>query len=126
MSFEELFERLEMLQGRDKYTGQERRKFARLVYPPSKRPILKIKNCELEVIDVSERGMKLFNYMQHKLDYKILGTVFFPSGMSIEINGEIAWQYKNEIGLFNTRIPRFIIEEEIATLLKHYLKTKFF
>jgi hypothetical protein len=124
MSILEIIERLERFQGKDKHGGPERRKFLRLVYPPSKRPTLKIKNIELEVVDISENGMKLFNYMQHKFDHKIRGTVIFPSGISIEINGEIAWQYKNEIGLFSTRIPRLIIEEEAYSLLQHYLKNE--
>jgi len=118
MSIKELMQRLEQLQGKDKYLGSERRKFVRLTYPPKKRPVLKVKNYELEVLDVSERGMRLLNYKQHKIDQNIRGTIVFLCGISIEVAGEIAWQYRNELGLFTTRIPRSIIEEEMYALLR--------
>jgi len=120
MSINETIKRLERLQGRDKHVGKECRKFVRLAYPPQNRPVLKVENYEVEVVDISEMGMRLFNYMQHKFGRYIKGMVVFHSGTSIEINGEIIWQFKNELGLLASRIPRFIIEEEAYNLLRYF------
>lgn len=122
MSINELIARLERFQGRDQYVGQDKRKYVRLLYPPQKRPVLKVGNYKVEVVDISEGGMKIFNYMQHKFDPNIQGVVVFLSGISYEINGKVVWQFKNEIGLFSNRIPLFIIEEEVEYLLRYFQK----
>jgi hypothetical protein len=122
MSINELLLRLERLQGRDSYGGQEKRKYARLLYPPSQRPALKVGDYKLEVVDISERGMKIFNYMQHKFGSKLQGMVTFLSGASYEVNGKVAWQFKQELGLFTSRMPLFIIEGEIDYLLRYFQK----
>jgi len=120
MSINELIIRLERFQGRDQYVGQEKRKYVRLLYPPQKRPVLKVENYKVEVVDISEEGMKLFNYMQHKFGPNIQGMVEFPSGVSYEVNGQVIWQFENELGLLANRIPRFIIEQEIEYLLRYF------
>ena len=120
VAINEIIERLEKYQGKDKHTGQENRQFIRLVYPPDKRPVLNIEKYKVEVVDISERGMRLFNYMQHQLSQNIEGVVLFQSGISIEIKGKIVWQYKNELGMIANNIPRFIIEEEAYNLLRHF------
>ena len=109
---------LEQWRGKDTYDGPEKRKFARLVYPPEKRPKLLVREYELEVIDISEGGMKLLNYMRRDFGRQIFGTVALLSGKSMEISGKIVWQYNNEFGLLIARIPRSIIIEEIRTLLQ--------
>lgn len=80
--------------------------------------MLKYRDYKLEVIDISERGMKLLNYRQHRIDQNIQGTVELLSGISIDVAGKIAWQFRNELGLFITHIPRTIIEEERYALLR--------
>ncbi|MBC8392322.1 MAG: PilZ domain-containing protein [Deltaproteobacteria bacterium] len=120
MSINGLIERLEYLQGRDQHVGQEKRKFVRLIYPPPKRPLLKVRNYEVEVVDISERGIRLFNYMQHEFDKNIQGMVVFQNGTSLEVNGEIVWQFKNELGLLGTHIPRIIIEKEAYNLSRYF------
>ncbi len=120
MSINELLLRLERYQGRDPYAGKENRKYVRLSYPPQKRPVLKVGNYKVEVVDLSEGGMKLFNYMQHKLGPNIKGTVLFPSGVSYEVNAKVQWQFKNELGIISKRIPLFIIEGEIDYLLRYF------
>lgn len=79
---------------------------------------MKYRDYKLEVIDISERGMKLLNYRQHRIDQNIQGTVELLSGISIDVAGKIAWQFRNELGLFITHIPRTIIEEERYALLR--------
>ena len=98
--------------------GVDRRKFIRIVYPPAKRPRLKVKEHELEVLDISEEGMRILNYRQIKIGGKIFGTVFFSSGKSKELTGKIVWQHENELGLFATQIPRSVILEEVRALLR--------
>ena len=120
----ELIARLERYQGKAEYVGNEKRRYVRLIYPPSKRPMLIVENYNLEVVDISRGGMKLFNYMQHKLGPNIQGTIEFPSGIFYEVNGKVVWQYKNEIGLLSSSIPRIIIEDEVEYLLRFFHEKK--
>jgi hypothetical protein len=123
MSINNLIIRLERYQGRDQFAGHEKREYVRLFYPPQQRPVLKVGNYKVEVVDISEEGMKLFNYMRHKFGPKIQGKIVFPSGVSYEVNGKIVWQFKNELGMLFSRLPLFIIEEEVEHLLR-YFQTK--
>jgi len=109
---------LERWQGKDKYDGAERRKYFRLIYPPGKRPRLKVREHELEIIDISEQGMKLLNYMQRNIGKYISGTVELYSGESIDIIGKVVWLYKNELGLLTTRLPQSILIKEVRALLR--------
>jgi hypothetical protein len=43
------------------YDGSEKRNYFRIVYKPNQRPILKVKNHEFEVSDISETGLRLLN-----------------------------------------------------------------
>jgi hypothetical protein len=115
MVFKKLLKRW---QGKDKYDGPEKRNFARLVYPSSKRPTFKIKEHELEVIEISEEGLKLLNPMQRGFGEKVYGTIALLSGESIDITGKIVWQAEGTFGLLTTRIPRSTIIEETRTLLR--------
>ncbi|MFH2218497.1 MAG: PilZ domain-containing protein [Pseudomonadota bacterium] len=115
MNFKKLLERF---QGKEKYEGSERRKHARLVYPPERRPRLKVREHEMEVIEISEEGMRFLNYPQKKVGEKIAGTVMLISGKSQEVVGKIVWHYEKELGLLMTRIPRDLIMEEIRVLLR--------
>jgi hypothetical protein len=109
---------LERFQGKKQYDGSERRSFARLVYPPNKRPILKIRDNELEIINISEEGLKFLNFMQREFGEKISGTVIFSNGKSIDVIGKIIWEHGNEFGMLVVRIKRNIIIEEIRALLR--------
>jgi hypothetical protein len=44
--------------------------------------------------------------------------VIFQNGGSITINGKIRWEGGREIGLFATKIPAFIIKQEIRTFIR--------
>jgi len=96
----------------------EKRKFIRLTYPPVRRPMLKVQEHELEVLNISEQGVKILNQKQTKLSKNVSGNVVFSSGKSIELIGKIAWQFENELGLFVTQIPRSVIVEEVRALLR--------
>ena len=120
MSINELIARLERYQGRDPYVGIERRKYLRVLYPPQKRPVLKIGKYKVEVVDISEGGLKIFNYMQHQLGPNLEGMILFPSGITYEVKGKVMWQFKTELGLLSDRIPLFIIEAEVEHLLRYF------
>jgi hypothetical protein len=105
-------------QGKEKYNGPEKRKFARLVYPSSKRPSFKIKKHALEVIDISEEGLKLLNPTQRAFGEKVYGTIALLSGETMNISGHIVWQAEGAFGLLTTPIAKPTIIEEIRILLR--------
>jgi len=80
--------------------------------------MLKVQEHELEVLNISEQGVKILNQKQTKLSKNVSGNVVFSSGKSIELIGKIAWQFENELGLFVTQIPRSVIVEEVRALLR--------
>ena len=120
----ELILRLERLQGKGPYGKPEKRKIVRLLYPPEKRPLLKVGNHKVEVVDISEVGMRIFNYMQHEFDPDIKGMIQFQSGVTYNLAGKIVWQFKNELGMLFNRIPLLIIEEEAEYLLRYFQEKK--
>ncbi len=93
-----------------------KREFARLVYPTTNRPTLKYKDHELEIIDISEKGLKLLNDSQIDLGQLIHGEAILLSGRSIHVDGVISWSLNNEIGLLMALIPSSIIAEERRAL----------
>ena len=112
-----LEELLEQLQGEDPYDGSERRASPRLVWPSS-RPTLTIKEHELEVINISEGGLKYSDFLERRFGEKVYGTLELLNGQSIDVAGEIAWQAEDEFGLRTTRISRSVIIEETRALLR--------
>lgn len=93
-----------------------RREFARLVYPTTNRPTLKYKDHELEIIDISEKGLKLLNNSQRDLGQLIHGETILLSGRSVHVDGKISWSLDNRIGLLMALIPSSIIAEERRVL----------
>jgi hypothetical protein len=97
---------------------QEERKCFRLEYPLLKRPSLKVGEHGLEIIDISERGLKLLNEKKIEFDRIINGEAVLLSGKTISVEGEVAWSLNNEIGLLTDSIPASIIAEEKRILSK--------
>jgi hypothetical protein len=91
---------------------QQRRKYARLIYPSTKRPLLKFGEHELEIVDISERGLKLSNDKKIEFDRFIHGIAVLLSGKSIIVDGEVSWSLNNENGLLIDPIPSAVIAEE--------------
>jgi hypothetical protein len=103
---------------RKKTHGPEKRNFVRLVYPPDKRPILTVDENSFEVLNICKTGLKFLNHMEKDFGKQVFGKVIFQNGGSITINGKIRWEGGREIGLFATKIPAFIIKQEIRTFIR--------
>jgi len=103
---------------RKKTHGPEKRNFVRLVYPPDKRPILTVDENSFEVLNICETGLKFLNHMEKDFGKQVFGKVIFQNGGSITINGKIRWEGGREIGLLVTKIPAFIIKQEICTFIR--------
>lgn len=99
-----------------------KREFPRIVYPPTNRPSLKYGDHELEIIDISEKGLKLSNEGQVDLGRLIHGEVILLNGRSIHVDGEVAWSLNNEVGLLMALIPSSIIAEERRVLSRKNFK----
>lgn len=98
--------------------GADKRKHIRLVYPPEKRPRLRIKDHWLEVLNISEKGLKILNQDNVRLGMNVFGTVLFSSKKSYDVTGKIIWQHKKEIGVLVSKIPESVILEEVRMLLR--------
>jgi len=96
----------------------EKRDYVRLVYPPEKRPVLTVGENTFEVLNICETGLKFLNHRGKPFKQQVIGKVTFENGGSIEINGKIRWESDQEIGLFVTRIPAFIVKQEIRIFIR--------
>ena len=97
---------------------KEKRKYSRLVYPSSKRPLLKLGEHELEIIDISERGLKLLNDKEIEFDRILHGEAVLLSGKTIIVDGEVSWSLNKKYGLFVYSIPGSIIAKEKRIISK--------
>jgi len=98
--------------------GPEKRDFVRLVYPPDKRPILTVGDNSFEVLNICETGIKFLNLLEKPFPKQVFGKITFQNGGSIKINGKIRWEGGRELGMFVTRIPAFVIKQEIRTFIR--------
>jgi hypothetical protein len=99
------------------YDSPVKRGSASIIYPPDERPVLKIQEHALEVVNISEEGMKFLNLRQIKFGKRGSGTVILSNGKSMDIAGKIVWEPGKEVGLFATPISNSIIYEEVRSLL---------
>ncbi len=97
---------------------QQKRKFVRLEYPPTKRPLLKIGGYELEIIDISERGLKLLNDKKAEFGRSIHGEAVLLSGKTLIVKGKVSRRLINETTLIINPIRRSIIAQEKRVLSK--------
>ena len=75
----------------------------------------------MEVINISEQGIKLLNDKKIEFGRSIHGEVVLLSGRSISIDGDVAWRSNTEIGLLMALIPSSIIAEERRFLARKTL-----
>lgn len=81
---------------------EEKRRYYRVEYPPSLRPILKIRKHQFEVLDISEKGIKFLTGEKIKFGRWVSGRVTFYDGETLPIEGKIVREHENNIGLFLT------------------------
>jgi len=91
---------------------KERRAYERIEYPPDRRPRLKFDRHELAVINISERGLKLFNPEKLSFDYITDGEAVLLSSKQIAVNGKVAWSLNKEVGIVLDPIPKSVIDDE--------------
>jgi len=99
------------------WKGEDKRYYDRVEYPPDQRPVLKVGEHEMEVINISVTGLYFLpNKETHlEIDQWVDGEIVFADGKSIDITGQIAWENDNEAGLhLNGGIAFPIIEEQIS------------
>jgi len=97
------------------YDGSERRKHSRITYNPSQRPSLKVQNHELEVVDISEGGLRIISNPNVIVfdEPLICGTIILLGGDIIELEGDNAWDKGDENGLkFRNLLPSATMQKE--------------
>ena len=99
----------------------ERRQGARLIYPAEHRPRFRIRHHDMEIIDISENGLRLF-LDDADVGQRVHGTVLFGNGSSLEVTGEIVWQHGREVGLLISQAPQSIPESLIFDEIRWVLR----
>ena len=96
------------------YNGSEKRNNIRIVYRPNQRPVLKVKQHEFEVSDISATGLRLLNESNIQLGEDWINlTAILLDGEAIDMEGKIVWRKDDEFGLrLRTFIPRSIINKQ--------------
>jgi len=98
---------------------QDKRAFIRLEYPPGKRPKFIVGENEMEVINISERGLKFVNDQQIPMGKFINGTIVLSNKTLIKLKGTVVWSEGNTAGvLISGVIPQDIMEEQLALTKK--------
>jgi hypothetical protein len=108
---------LEQLPEKQTYKAVNKREYVRLHYPPLKRPKLQIKGQEIDVIDISEKGVKILKDNKAKFNECLIGTLALLSGKFLDLAGKIIWEGDSFAGVLTTRIPKSVIVGEILTLV---------
>ena len=96
------------------YNGSEKRNNIRIVYRPNQRPVLKVKQHEFEVSDISATGLRLLNESNIPLGEDWINlTAILLDGEAIDMEGKIVWRKDDEFGLrLRTFIPRSVINKQ--------------
>ena len=99
------------------WKSDDRRYYDRVEYPPDQRPILKVEEHEMEILNISVTGLYFLHdkNIHVEIDRWVDGEIVFSDGKSIEIAGQIVWIEGDEAGLHLSGGIAFpIIEEQIS------------
>jgi hypothetical protein len=97
----------------NQYKGLERRTYFRILYPPAKRPVLRVGENKFQIGDISQGGIRFLNGKDTKLGQRVQGTVTFLHGGAVEVEGTIEWEQDNQFGLLlKSLIPSTMMEKE--------------
>jgi hypothetical protein len=105
------------------FKGANTREFYRVEYPMKVRPLIKIGEDELPVIDISEKGGKFQSNPDVKIDpgARVEGTITFHHGESVTVQGEVLRAFNDQVIIcFTNGIPFSVILNE-----QRYLKEKY-
>jgi hypothetical protein len=98
---------------KNKYT--ERREFPRIRHRLNRRPRFQIDDQELEVLDISERGLRFQNSAGLRFEDWVRGTLVFSDDSVLIINGLVARRQGDTVSLqLITTIPPDMIARENA------------
>jgi hypothetical protein len=95
------------------YSGEQRRAFYRVIYPPGKRPTLVYAGRSYEIVDLCEQGIKIINKYGRIRDDMLRATIKFRDGETIEVVGKVHRVVRDQIVLLLLiGIPYKIIHRE--------------
>ena len=98
--------------------GEERRKFFRVLYPASLRPMFLAFSKQYPVMDISERGIRFLDAPTGHVPEWLTGKLVLKGNRVLELEGEVVRKCEDEIGVFLlTFIPYKIILEEQRQLI---------
>lgn len=99
-------------------TFAERREFPRIRHRLNRRPRLIVERDELEVLDISERGLRFENKTDINLQDWVRGTLVFSDESTLDINGLVVRKQTDTVSLqLITTIPADMLAREH----EHYL-----
>lgn len=102
----------------EKPVYEDRREYPRIQHRLNRRPRLQIDNQELEVLDISERGIRFNNSTGIRFKDWVRGTLVFSDKSTASINGIIVRRQGNTVSL---ELIATIPLEMIARENEHHL-----
>ena len=104
--------------GPGKPTDRDRREYPRIQHRLNRRPCLHINNRELEVLDISERGIRFINSTGINFKEWVRGTLVFSDKSTVSIHGIIVRRQGDTVSL---QLIATIPSEMIAKENRHHL-----
>ena len=93
----------------------ERRGYERIEYPPNDRPVFRLGDQDLVVLDCSERGLRYHaSGVLPEIGAEVRGKIRFAPGTEVEVEGAVLRVQPDSVAvLFTTKwIPRDVIVSE--------------
>jgi hypothetical protein len=91
----------------------EKRKYPRLKFDTEKMPVLKVGDKEYEIENISQGGIRLLKSKTIVFEDIVDGEVIFPDGEIIKIEGGIAWEHEDVVGLsFRDMLSEEMLDEK--------------
>ncbi len=99
------------------YSGEQRRAFYRIVYPPGKRPVLMYGGRAYEIIDLCEQGVKFINKYGRIRDDLVRATIKFRDGDTVDVVGKVhRFERDQVVLLLLIGVPYKVIHKEQLAL----------
>ncbi len=101
-------------------TYEDRREYPRIQHRLKRRPRLQINKQELEVLDISERGIRFINNTDIRLKEWVHGTLVFSDQSTVSLNGLVV---RKQGGTVSLQLIASIPADMIARENEHHLST---